>query len=390
LILNSQLYGRPLHKGNLTLDAFHPPSGLEFLANAQYVGVNNSQHIAPYVNVSFGITHPFGIGMLTLFETNAFNTETGLFSTLNGAIPEPLNGGGVLLVPGNPLPPRTIQVSYTFNTGARKGAGYAKGVRGGGSLRQTAQAASSPAPNAGGPRGLLGFGELHFVAPPDAASVLSLATSRAECTAELQPIASTALAQIAAAASAYAAGSTTLPAVTGVEVTPHGDAKGAWYFALGPNIPRDLFPRPQNNGAGAGSAPRAPRPPGGGEGGPGGPPVFQPQISVAPNSATPRPAFTPSAALIAAILPFRALASCAYATVLTPDEAKTRGFEIAAPGVRGPRPSPTPSASPAPGASPAPRGNPRGAGFINYAPSPGFFVVRAPDLGTGGGSVKQP
>ena len=387
LILNSQLYGRPLHKGNLTLDAFHPPSGLEFLANAQYVGVNNSQHIAPYVNVSFGITHPFGIGMLTLFETNAFNTETGLFSTLNGAIPEPLNGGGVLLVPGNPLPPRTIQMSYTFNTGARKGAGFAKGVRGGGNLRETAQADASPAPNAGGPRGVLGFGELHFVAPPDAASVLSLATSRTECTAELQPIATTALAQLGAAAAAYAAGTTPLPAITGVIVTPHGDAKGAWYFALGPNIPRDLFPRPQN--AGANGAPRAPRPPGG-EGGPGGPPVFQPQISVAPNAAAPRPAFTPSAALIAAILPFRALVSCAYATVLTPDEAKTRGFEIAPPGVREPRPSPSPSASPAPGASPAPRGNPRGAGFINYAPAPGFFVVRAPDLGTGGGSVKQP
>ena len=234
---------------------------------------------------------------------------------------------------------------------------------------------------------MLGFGELHFVAPPDAAAVLSLATSRTECTAELQPIATTALAQLGAAAAAYAAGTTPLPAITGVIVTPHGDAKGAWYFALGPNIPRDLFPRPQN--AGANGAPRAPRPPGG-EGGPGGPPVFQPQISVAPNAAAPRPAFTPSAALIAAILPFRALVSCAYATVLTPDEAKPRGFEIAPPGVREPRPSPSPSASPAPGASPAPRGNPRGAGFINYAPAPGFFVVRAPDLGTGGGSVKQP
>ena len=246
LILNSQIYGRPMHKGNFTLDAFNPPSNLEFIANAQYVGVNNSQHLAPYVNVSFGVTHPLGIGMLTLFETNVFNTQTALFSTINGAQPQPLVGGGYLLVAANPLPPRTIQLSYSINTGARKGAGYARGVRGGGSLRAAAQpqAGASPAPN--GPRGALAFGQLHFVAPADAASALAVATSRAECTAELQPLATTALAQLGAAAAAYAAGTSPLPEVTGVGVTPHGDPKGAWYFALGPNIPRDLFPRPQN------------------------------------------------------------------------------------------------------------------------------------------------
>jgi len=120
LILNSQIYGRPLHKGNFTLDAFNPPSNLEFIMNAQYVGVNNSQHLAPYVNFSFGVTHPFGMGMLTLFETNAFNTETALFSTINGAQPQALVGGALLLVAANPLPPRTIQLSYSINTGARK------------------------------------------------------------------------------------------------------------------------------------------------------------------------------------------------------------------------------------------------------------------------------
>ena len=96
----------------------------------------------PYVNVSFGVTHPLGIGMLTLFETNAFNNQTALFSTINDAQPQPIVGGGFLLVAANPLPPRTIQVSYSINTGARKGAGYAqKGVRGGASLR----AAQTPA-----------------------------------------------------------------------------------------------------------------------------------------------------------------------------------------------------------------------------------------------------
>jgi hypothetical protein len=255
------------------------------------------------------------------------------------------------------------------------------------------QAAASP--GAANPRGVFGFGELHFVAPPAGTDPLAVATSRTECTADLQPLATTALAQLGAAALAYAAGTATLPAVTGINVTPHGEPAGAWYFALGPNIPRDLFPRPPATAAARAPGPIGPGGPGGPEGpggpgefgGPGGgtPPAFRAQVSVTPASGQPRPAFTPSPALIAALQPFRALVSCAYASVLSPDEAKARGFDIPPPGVRV-APSPAPSLSP--GASPAPRGNPRG-GFIDYAPKPGIFVVRPPDLGTGGGSVNQ-
>ena len=247
LVLNSQLYGRPLHKGNLTFDAFNPPSGIELLANAQYVGVNNQQHIAPYVNVSFGITHPFGIGMLTLFETNAFNTETGLFSTITGAYPQPLTGGGFLLVPSNPLPPRTIQLSYTFNTGAKKGAGaracrVPRRARGGQTAARRRKPDATPAPS--GIRAL-GFGEMHFVAPPDAASTLRLATSRAECTPESARRSRTPRSRNSAPLPPRMPPERRrCPPVTGVSVTPHGDPKGAWYFALGPNIPRDALPRP--------------------------------------------------------------------------------------------------------------------------------------------------
>jgi hypothetical protein len=110
-------------------------------------------------------------------------------------------------------------------------------------------------------------------------------------------------------------------------------------------------------------------------------------VSVAPSSSAPRSAFTPSPALIAALQPFRALVSCAYASVLSPDEAKARGFDIPTPGVRPPRPAATASPSPGTSPSPGPRG---GGGFVDYAPAPGIFVVRPPDLGTGGGSVNQP
>ena len=397
LILNSQIYGRPLHKGNFTIDAYNPPSSLEFIANAQYVGTNNQNHIAPYVNFSFGVSHPFGLGTLTLFETNAFNTQTGLFSTLNGAIPEPLAGGGFLLVPANPIAPRNIQLSYAFNTGARPGAGFARGR---GAARPAATANATPAPS---PIRALGFGEMHFVAPAPGTDPLAMDQSRAECTPDLRLLATTALAQLGAAATAYAAGTDPLPVVTGVSVTPHGDRSGAWYFALGPDIPRNLFPRPPGGAQGGGA--QRQRPPGGfggppgGPGGEGGGPIFQPNVSVGPSTQAPRPAFSPSPELIAAIQPFRALVSCSYATVLTPDAAKAKGFDIEPPGIRAPRPEASPGASPAPAASPAPGaspdagarrgGNPRGAGFVNYAPSPGLFVVRAPELGTGGGSVKE-
>ena len=397
LVLFEQIYGRPLHKANLTLDAYHPPSGFEFLANALYAGINNSQHLAPYVSVSLGISHPLGIGQLTLFETNAFNTETGLFSTLAYAEPEPIVGAAPLLVAANPLPPRTIQLSYSLNTGARPGAGGAHipGMRGGN--RQVAQAAPSPSPGPGG-RGVFGFGQLKFIPPPPGTDPLALATSRTECTPELQPLATKVLAQLGASAQAFGAGATTLPVVDGVSVTPHGDARGSWWLALGPSIPPNLVRRPEGNGPngsgggrrGGGGGPGGPGGPGGFGGGP--PGGFEPEVTVGPNANenAPRPQFSPSPELIAALQPFRALVSCSYGTVLTPAEATAKGLDLGPPGPLGaasPGPSPAPGASPRPGEGRG--GAQRGRGFLQYAPNVGIFVVRAPDLGTGGGSVKK-
>jgi hypothetical protein len=291
-----------------------------------------------------------------------------------------------------------------LNTGARSGAGGAHipGMRGGG--RQLAQASPQPSPGPGG-RGLLGFGQLHFVEPPDGTDPLAVATSRPECTADLQPIAQKALAQLGAAAKAYAAGATTLPAVDGISVTAHGPASGPWWFGLGPNIPQGLQRRPPGAGGQGGGGRRGGfGGPGGGPGGPGGPGGegppggFQPDVSVGPNPGTsPRPQFSPSPELIAAIQPFRALVSCSYGTVLTPDEASAKGLDV---GTGGPEAPPAPGASPEPSPSPAPgassgpgegrgRGGRGGRGFLQYAPNVGIFVVRAPELGTGGGSVKK-
>ena len=124
LIIDSQIPGRPLHTGNLTIDALQPWSGLEFLANARYVGANNNQRIAPYTIVNAGISHALGIGRITVFASNLFNTESGNFSTLQYSQPIPLSGGGSLIQAANPNAPRQYTVTYSFNTGARPGAGF--------------------------------------------------------------------------------------------------------------------------------------------------------------------------------------------------------------------------------------------------------------------------
>lgn len=388
LILGEQIPGRPLHTGNLTIDAYHPRSGLELLANARYVGPNNGQHIAPYTIVNAGLSHQVGMGRLTLFASNLFNTESGNFSTLQYAQPIALSGGGTLLQAANPNAPRQYTVTFSFNTGARPGAGYSRGAARG---TQTAAAAAAAQPQQ--QRGL-GFGQLKFIPPPAGVDPLTPATSRPECTADLLPLAQKALAQLGAASQAYAAGQP-LPDVTGVAVTPRGDRTGTWTFGLGPEIPENLLPqrRTGNQPGGPNAGPQLPEGgPRGEAGGPGGPGGFQPRVAVGPRpTGEPRPQFTPSPALLAAIQPFRALVSCSYGTVLTPAEAKAQGYDVPTPGVRPPAPASSPS--PAPGASPAPggaRGGRRfGGSFVNYAPKIGIFVVRAPDLGTGGGSVKQ-
>ena len=384
LVLGGQLPGRPLHSGNLTIDAFHPPSGFELLANAHYQGSNNNQYISPYVTLNAGISHQLGLGRLTLFESNMFNTESANFSTLQWAVPIGLSGGGVLYNAARPNAPRSITVTYSFNTGARPGAGYARPAGGGGAT--TAAAAANQQQ-----RGGLGFGTLHFIPPPPGTDPLTVATSRTECVADLQPQAQALLAEIGTAAKAFAAGEP-LPEFSDLTITPHGDRTGAWWFGLGPQIPQSVIDalqqrRAQQNPGGAAGGPRGGGP-GGEFGGPGGPPGgFQGRIAVGPNENNgPRAQFSPPPGLIAAIQPFRALASCAYATVLTPAEAKAQGYDVPTPGVR---PSPQPSATPAPGASPAPRGRFGGGNFLDYAPKIGIFVVRAPQLQTGGGSVKQ-
>ena len=397
LVLDAQIPGRPLHTGNLTIDALQPWSGTEFLANARYVGPNNNQRLTPYTLVNVGLSHALGIGRITVFASNLFNTESGYFSTLQYAQPIPLSGGGTLIQAANPNPPRQYTLTYSFNTGARPGAGFSRGAASGSTRGSQAAAAAQNQQ----PRGL-GFGRLNFVPPPPGVDPLTVAASRQECAADLRPEAQKVLAQLGAAASAYAAGQP-LPPVEGLTVTAHGDPKASWYLGLAPAIPQSVLDKLRAQRTAADGAPGQPAPRGGpggepgGPGGPGGPPGgFQERVTASsPNSQQRGQQFTPPPELLAALLPTRALAACSYGTVMTTTEAKAKGYEVqagvqtAAAGSASPAPS---AASPAPGASPGPNGGQRRGGFggnaFYYAPGLGLFVVRPPDLGTGGGSVK--
>jgi hypothetical protein len=400
LILDSQIPGRPLHTGNVTIDALQPWSGVEFLVNARYVGPNNNQRLAPFTLVNAGLSHALGIGRITVFASNLFNTESANFSTLLYAQPIPLSGGGTLLQAANPNAPRQYTVTYSFNTGARPGAGLSRGPAGGrGGQTVGAAGTQTQAQRAG-----LGLGRLTFTPAPPGVDPLSVAASRTECTADLKPEAQKVLTELGLAATAFAAGQP-LPPVTGLTVTPHGDPKGTWYLGLGANIPQSVLDklRAQRQAADAAN-PAGPRRQGGEPGGPGGPSGppggFQDRVAAASPDSQQRAQNTPPPELLAALLPLRAVASCSYGTVMTTNEAKAKGFDVQ-PGVQAaaspaPSASPAPAGSPAPGASPGPGGQRRGGGggfgggnAFYYTPAIGLFVVRPPDLGTGGGSVKQ-
>ncbi|GAC1540452.1 MAG: hypothetical protein NVS2B17_16730 [Candidatus Velthaea sp.] len=332
-IVGGQIPGRPVHSGNLTIDGLLPHLGLELLANARYVGSNNSQHIAPYVLANLGVSHAVGIGRMTFFVSNAFNTESGVLSSLAFAQPIATSGGNQLYIAANPNQPRSFNISYSFNTGAQRGAGFAR-----------AAAGSAASPAAGGQRAR-GLGTFAPFPPPAGVDPLSVATARPDCKPEDAAAAAPVLAQIKAASEAFAAGNP-LPKVDGLALTPHGDPKsGTWYFEI----------RPESLGgspAAAGPAPR--RVLNVGEGGaaqrvivgPGEGPRPNPQRSLSPEQ---RIAFTR----------FRSTFGCAYFSALTQPVAKAKGFTSFT-----------------------------GRIGLGYAPDIGLFAVRPPELQSGGGSVK--
>jgi len=367
-----QLPGRPIHRGGVTLDGLLPRNGIEMLANAQFTGANNNQNLGPYVSVSFGVSHKFGPGQLTLFENNAFNTYAGDFASDAFAAPRALSNGLPFLTAATPLTPRTIFLSYSAAIGGPAPGSSFRALSG-------ARIAAAPQPTPSGrprqgPR-------LTSYPPPAGTDPLSLAAQRPGCAADQQTAAKPVLDALRAYVVAYEAGATP-PPIPNVTVTSHKNPNGsatAYYLELRANLPRP--PGAQGGGASADGA-RAPRvrtgAPGGGggfgggggpggfpggEGAPGGEVIAQPNAANGQagqvDNAAARRAFQAYAAL-PEVRAYRGFTGCTYITLLSASDAKAKGIvpENGRPG-------------------------------MFYVPGTGLVFVQALQLPQGGGSLRQ-
>ncbi len=372
-IVGAQLPNRPIHKGNLTFDALMPRSGIELLANAQYVGANNQQNLGPYVSMSFGVSHRLGPGQVTVFTNNAFNVYSGVFATNAYAQPLALSSGGFYETAATPLTPRTIFASYAMAIGGPAPGPSFRQLNRGGGARLAAAATPQPSPSASaGPRRQQRFTSNP---PPPGTDPLSLDTSRDTCDANAQTAAKPLYDGLRAYVAAYEKGAKTTD-VPGVTIVAHKTPPGstvAYYLDVRPH-----FPRPpgaaQNVQGGPGGRPGRPGggfggPGGGGPGGPGeggngGEPPIQsgevtaqsgPQLGGSPQQQAARRNFENSPEFKA----FRGFIGCAYVTILSQADAKAKGIVI-----EGGRP-----------------------GLI-YVPGTGITFVQALELPQGGGSLQ--
>ncbi len=363
-VVGAQLPNRPIHKGNVAVDALLPRSGIELLANAQYVGANNQQNLGPYINMSFGISHKFGPGQVTLFENNAFDTYAGVLATDTYARPLPLSNGTSFVTAANPLTPRTIFASYAVAIG-----GPAPGPAFKGRGTRVAQATPQPEPSgSAAPR------RIRFTSnpPPPGTDPLSLASSRDTCDAPARDLATPVYDGLHAYVAAYEAGAKAAD-VPDLTITAQKTAAGAtvpYYLVLRPK-----FNRPAGGAGGDANGGGRGRRNGGGSGGPGvggsaGGAGGEPPVDggvVTAQSAPEPPARTPEqdAARRAAqnspeAKAYRAFVGCAYVTLLEEDDAKAKGIDVA-----------------------------RGRGGLLYVPGTGLAFVRQRELPVGGGSLRR-
>jgi hypothetical protein len=388
-IVGAQLPNRPIHRGNVAIDGLLPRSGIELLANAQYVGANNQQNLGPYINTSIGISHRFGPGQLTLFENNVFNTYAGILATDAYAQPLPLSGGGFYDTSATPLTPRTIFASYAVAIG---GPAPGPAFRSFGRGRQVAQAATpepSAPPSGGNPR------RQQFTSnpPPPGTDPLSLDTARQTCDADTQTAAAPLFAGLKAYATAYAAGAKTTD-VPNLTIVPHKTAAGAavaFFLEVRPHFNRPPGAGGQGDGGGGrrggggfggggfggpgggGFGGPGGGGPGGGPGGPGGPEGGPPgggapieggtvtgqsdaRRAPSPEQIAARQAFQNSPEVKA----YRAFIGCAYVTILKADDAKSKGIVLT-----------------------------NGRPGLFYVPGIGITFVEPPELPQGGGSLRS-
>jgi hypothetical protein len=330
LVVGAQLPGRPMHRAGLTLDGFARGSGTEAILNVQYTGSNNFQHRGPYALVNASISHPAGVGRLTLSETNVFGTGTAPFATDAGAQPVALSNGSSVTLPAFPLGARTLALTYGFTFG--------------GSRIRSSFEQSAPSPSTA-QQAVRQFVP-RFEAAPAGTDPFAPATARAECTPSDRDRAAPVLAALGAL---VRNGSGSVPGfattvrrgtngeVASVELQPDFPSASASARAGATRPGNAIGPDAPGGGGGPGGGGVPPDGPGGGP----------------PGGDAQNPVFAR----------VRSFFACAYVQSVTPDEARAAGFATAGSANAGP------------------------AIAIYAVPDRGIVLVLPPDLPAGGGSI---
>jgi hypothetical protein len=212
-----QLPNVPLQRAGVIFDYKARHSAIEYLADAEYYGRNNSNNLPAYTQFDAAINATFSKGNLTVAATNIFGTYAGIFSSLANAVPFYTQSGQIVPNVARPLTPRSYTVTYTIKYGP-------------GALGNTHIAQSLPAQGGGG-RGGGGGGFRPQPLPSTApANPLDVSSDDQRCPADAHATALQLSNELKAYVSQIEAAKTTAgypatmaaPQVTDASITYHG------------------------------------------------------------------------------------------------------------------------------------------------------------------------
>ncbi|HTU70762.1 MAG TPA: TonB-dependent receptor [Candidatus Baltobacteraceae bacterium] len=217
-IVSGQQYpNTPLQRAGLIFDYKAKRSALEWYADAEYTGRNNGNNLPAYIQFDGAVNVLFAKGSLTAAVSNIFNTDAGIFSSIQNMVPYSTQNGLIVPTIARPLTPRSYSVTYSLKFGP-------------GALGNTHIAQMIPQPRGGGRYGGGGFrgaAPLPSTAPADP---LAVSDNGERCPADAHAIALTISAGLKAyiaqieAAKTSAGYPATMPApqIPDVTVTYHG------------------------------------------------------------------------------------------------------------------------------------------------------------------------
>jgi hypothetical protein len=116
-VSGQQLPNVPLQRAGIVLDYKAKHSAVEWLADAQYTGSNNSNNLPAYTSYDAAVNVLLNSGSLTFTSSNVTNADSGIFSSTTNAVPYYTVNGSVIPTIARPLTPRSYSVTYSVKFG---------------------------------------------------------------------------------------------------------------------------------------------------------------------------------------------------------------------------------------------------------------------------------